>query len=265
MSQIERFNFHGDELSLVRQGADLFVVVKRVCESLAIDESGQRQKLKSKAWAVTELISATGPDGKIYQSFAIHLDSLPMWLATIEPSRVSEAIRPKLERYQLECARVLRDHFLGTRAESSVAAKLEGVVDALGRLVAGFTSMVNTRLDNLEARISAAGNEHPHGGIGRSKMREAITGRICVAAARVAGERKGTAYLSERGRLLARLRKRIRWPNRLEFLPASKLGEAHAEVDSIEREVEALVRGRNEARSATAKASQGSLFEKTAN
>jgi hypothetical protein len=45
----------------------------------------------------------------------LHLDSFPMWLATIESSRVAEHVRPKLVKYQKECARVLRDHFFGTQ------------------------------------------------------------------------------------------------------------------------------------------------------
>lgn len=43
----------------------------------------------------------------------LHLDALPMWLATIEPSRVAAEARPRLERFQLECAKALRDHFFG--------------------------------------------------------------------------------------------------------------------------------------------------------
>ena len=35
--------------------------------------------------------------------------------ATIEPSRVRPELRPKLELYQREAARVLRDHFFGPR------------------------------------------------------------------------------------------------------------------------------------------------------
>ena len=37
----------------------------------------------------------------------IHIDCLPMWLATIDARKVKEAIREKLARYQKEAAKVL--------------------------------------------------------------------------------------------------------------------------------------------------------------
>jgi hypothetical protein len=69
-------------------------------------------KLRAKAWATTTLKVAVAEDGRSREMFALHIDSVPMWLATIEPSRVSEATRAKLSRYQCEAARVLAAHFL---------------------------------------------------------------------------------------------------------------------------------------------------------
>ena len=40
-------------------------------------------------WATTAFNAVVGADGKNREMFMLHLDSLPMWLATIEPSRVS--------------------------------------------------------------------------------------------------------------------------------------------------------------------------------
>lgn len=89
------------------------MILRRVCAALGIDDSTQQVKLKGKAWATTGFIPAVDASGKVRIQFCIDLDSLPMWLATIEPSRVSEDIRPTLSRYQVECARVLRDYFFG--------------------------------------------------------------------------------------------------------------------------------------------------------
>jgi hypothetical protein len=105
--------FHGDELLAHQDERGVWVVVKRVCESLGIDSEGQRQRLIKKPWAVACVIKATGPDGKTYSTMALHLDALPMWLATIDAARVAPAVRAKIERYQVEAARVLRDHFFG--------------------------------------------------------------------------------------------------------------------------------------------------------
>lgn len=110
-----RFNFHGDTIDVVPEAGRAWVVVRRVCEVLGVDESSQRVKLKTKSWATAAFITAVAEDGKIREQFCIDLESLPMWLATIEPARVAERIRPKLVDYQRDAARVLADHFLGKR------------------------------------------------------------------------------------------------------------------------------------------------------
>ena len=113
MSNLEKYDFHGDQLALLRKDAGGFVVVRTVCDALGIAAAPQRTKLAAKPWAVCTMIVSTAADGKRYEMLAIHVDSLAMWLATIESSKVAEHVRAKLLRFQLECARVLRDHFFG--------------------------------------------------------------------------------------------------------------------------------------------------------
>jgi hypothetical protein len=108
--------FYEDDLVAGKDASGVWVPVKRVCEALGITEQRQSEKLKGKAWAVTTMRVATGPDGKSYEMLCIHVDSLPMWLATMDADRVAPAARAKLERYQIECARVLRNHFARVEA-----------------------------------------------------------------------------------------------------------------------------------------------------
>lgn len=124
MSAMEIVQFHGSALEAVRIEETVWVSVRRMCEALGLDAEGQRQKLSNRErtpWAVACMTKATGPDGKNYESFCLDLDSVPMWLATIDASRVAEASRPKVILFQRECAKVLRDHFtrraLPTRTE----------------------------------------------------------------------------------------------------------------------------------------------------
>jgi hypothetical protein len=89
------------------------------------------------------MIVAVAEDGKEREMLFVHLDCLPMWLATIEASRVKEDVRPKLIAYQKECARVLRDHFFGrntdmgmlvreivTQLPALIAASVKSAIDA---------------------------------------------------------------------------------------------------------------------------------------
>jgi len=77
-------------------GEQVWVVIKQVCEGLGLRDHGQTTKLKNKPWAVTQLIWATAVDGKAYESLCLSLDSLPIWLATIDAKRVKPEVQPKL-------------------------------------------------------------------------------------------------------------------------------------------------------------------------
>lgn len=120
-NELVKFNFHGSELDVVRDGEDVWVSVRRVCEALGVDNTTQQSKLNAKPWARTTLLVAefgsvgqrpTGAENKLSRElYLLHLDSLAMWLATIDAERVKEAVRPRVEDFQLHCAKVLRDHF----------------------------------------------------------------------------------------------------------------------------------------------------------
>jgi hypothetical protein len=138
--QMVQVPFHGDVLEATQDGRGVWVPIKRPCEALGINVDGQREKLKGKAWSVTEMISATGPDGKRYEMFALHLDSLPMWLATIDANRVKPALREKLERYQREAAKVLADHFFGRREQPPINTEL--VREIVGAVVGAVTNLL---------------------------------------------------------------------------------------------------------------------------
>lgn len=116
-----QYDFHGDKLDVLPDGERLWVSLRRACEALGVDADSQRKKLAEKEWACTALITVQLPgDAQGREILFLDLDSLPMWLATIEPSRVAEHVRPKLVTYQREAARALRDHFLGRRGPQAV-------------------------------------------------------------------------------------------------------------------------------------------------
>jgi phage antirepressor YoqD-like protein len=156
VNQIERFDFHGTELVVIPTDEGLFVSVKRVCEALGIDPKTQREKLQAAPWAVGGLIPSTGTDGKRYEMFAVHLDTLPMWLAGIDAGRVAEHVRPVLVLFQKEAARALRDHFLRPKSDP-VAALLKKSPAELLQLAADLAregELAKQRASAAEAEIA---------------------------------------------------------------------------------------------------------------
>ena len=157
MTDLIEIPFYGDRLQACRDGESVSVVIKRVCEALGLDASSQLKKLKEKSWAVVVMSTATAADGKSYEVACLNLDALPMWLATIEPSRVSESVRAKLAAYQTECARVLRDHFFGRvksvepLTESFVRATIEELVAPLVESMTKFMqSMAGVTINEID-------------------------------------------------------------------------------------------------------------------
>jgi hypothetical protein len=133
---MEIVRFEGDALEVVRDERGVWVSTRRACEALELDFSAQRSKLETKEWATVAIITTVGADGKPRDMHMLHLDALPMWLATIDTNRVADHVRPKLAKYQRECARVLRDHFFGGQQVASAPMRADAAVDRERRLMA---------------------------------------------------------------------------------------------------------------------------------
>lgn len=139
-----RVPFHGDEIECVQREDGVWISLRRACESVGVDFASQTTKLRAKPWATVAMITTVAEDGKNREFFCLHLDSVPMWLATIEPSRVAEGVREKLIAYQREAARVhlhnarqSRDEYLDELEEirSLLGAGPGVVLDAAARVV----------------------------------------------------------------------------------------------------------------------------------
>jgi hypothetical protein len=177
MSEITTIRFDGDNLQTVREGERVWVVLKRACEALGLDAATQAEKLKEKAWAVAGLIPATGPDGRNYEMFCVDMDTLPMWLATIDVGRVKEESRAKLITYQRECARVLRDHFFGS---PQAMAELRRELDA-------FKEDTSRRIEELKRENEwLKTHASPNGCISASQHRRIRSEVKSIAAFEVA-------------------------------------------------------------------------------
>ncbi len=113
MQRIETVHFMGDEIAAAKDGDKLRVVLKPLCDALGLSAASQIARLEKVGWATPHRMTAVGADGKTREMLTLDLDSLPMWLATIQVTRVSKGLQAKLLLYQRGCAKVLRDHFFG--------------------------------------------------------------------------------------------------------------------------------------------------------
>lgn len=93
-----------------RMQGEVRVSVRAVCNALGVNFSSQLAKLKKKPWAGVVLIVIPSPGGPQLTA-TIPLRALPMWLAGLSAAKVKPALRPRLERFQLEAADALARHF----------------------------------------------------------------------------------------------------------------------------------------------------------
>lgn len=158
MSDLVKFQFHGDDLQVIPEAGDAWVVVKRVCEALGVSDIRQWRKLKENPAATTAMMAVVAEDGRNREMFCISVRSLPLWLATIHPSKVSDATRAKLIAYQREAAEVLAEHFLGKRTHDDprVDAHLAAMADRLAQLEAATSSngmITGLQQDHIKTKV----------------------------------------------------------------------------------------------------------------
>lgn len=219
-------DFHGDRLEALRDGERVSVVVRPVCDALGLDADSQMKRLRRATWATPAMMAVVADDGRSREMMTLDLDALPMWLATIEVSRVKPEIRPKLIDYQRECARVLRDHFFGRRttAEAHLLADVVTLVREQGRQI----DALRTTLAALPVASSTNG---PVVGKATAKLYVLDALReIAAFKATAIGDKSPTRLRSIRVREETSLRMELGYANASgqswANLPAARLGDA---------------------------------------
>jgi len=110
-------SFYGDDLTAI-QGSDgnIYTGLRQMCQSLGLDVQGQRQRINrhsvlNDGLMVCKLHTIQGER----EAHVLRVDLVPLWLSGIRTSAVSDEIRPKLERFQREAAKVLWEAFQAGR------------------------------------------------------------------------------------------------------------------------------------------------------
>jgi hypothetical protein len=87
------------------------VVFRPAVEAIGLDYSTQLRKLRDRSWASRRDIPTTGADGKTYRMAAVDIRTFLMWLATVNETKVAEAVRPTLVAYQRETTTAVNDYW----------------------------------------------------------------------------------------------------------------------------------------------------------
>ena len=176
-------SFYEDELTAVRAtDGHIYVSVKNLCDALGVDRASQVRRIKRQAiltdaykgGAILTSPSKEGIGGGTQQSGLIRVDAVPLFLTGISIKSVRQEIRPKLERFQREAAKVLWEAFQQGRLTADLdfdallaqdtpeaqAYKMAQAVLQLARnqlLMRSQLADHEQRLETIEAQLGDAG------------------------------------------------------------------------------------------------------------
>ena len=126
--QVKEVRFNGERITAIRESGKIYVSVKNVCNNLGMNENQfktQRDKINNDEFLkVGRKFSPVDTGFGIKETMLLELDSLPIWLAKINPSRFSEELKKQLIEYQLKAKDVLADEFLGKRTLPEVQTSI---------------------------------------------------------------------------------------------------------------------------------------------
>jgi len=98
--ELQTVYFHGDEIVTFEEGGVRYVAMRRIVENIGLDWKSQSVKLmEQKEKFHCGDITTVDAKGRNYPMLCMPVEKLPLWLACINPNKVSETVRPKLERY----------------------------------------------------------------------------------------------------------------------------------------------------------------------
>ncbi len=103
--------FHGDTIYSIEHDGQPYTPVRPIVENMGLDWASQSVKLQrsKERWGV--VIITTPSKGGNQGHLCIPVRKLPGFLATINPLKVGNKLRPKIVKYQNECDDVLWDYW----------------------------------------------------------------------------------------------------------------------------------------------------------
>jgi len=155
MNHMVPVQFNDQTLWGLKEGDDVLVALKPICENLSIDWEAQRQRLmRDTVLSKGAVIIQVPSPGGTQDTTCLPLKLLPGFLFGIDDRRIrDEAIRARLITYKLECYDVLARHFLGSGAEAKDAQTVAEAVTI------GPLSEVNTCLRMVEVAERLSGRD----------------------------------------------------------------------------------------------------------
>lgn len=152
MCQLCSVAFHGDTIFCVDSHGEPFVPMKPIVENMGLKWAAQTIKLNNNKtrWGVSMI--ETPSAGGIQEMLCLPLRKLAAWLASINPKKVRQELRAKIELYQAESDDALWNYWMNGRAERKSAS---GAISASKDKFEGYLEEVEAFRARTAADIDA--------------------------------------------------------------------------------------------------------------
>ena len=238
-------SFYGEDIIAIQEldPNETYVPIVALCSKLGLERGPQERRVRAHSVlaAGARVLPVELDDGRTAPALCLRVDLLPLWLAGLDASKVSDAARARLELFQRESASVLwqanrpqgfgpEDELLPERLNQSPAE--QSYAAALGMAtLARHQMLIERQLDarGLRDEIHRAAEGDPYAASGAVDDRQAellarAVRRVALAAAeRTRRNEYGGVYLglfrqfgisSYRRTPPARLREALEWLER---------------------------------------------------
>ena len=168
--------FYDDFITaVILEDGNVYASIRHMCQALGLDTQGQTQRItrhtilnEGKGVCVLHTPSSGQRGGGRQQVIVLRVDLVPLWLSGIRTKSVSEEMRPKLEKFQREAAKVLWEAFQEGRltADSTFEELLETADNELVQAyqmaqaivqLARNQIILSSRLDSHDAMLADYG------------------------------------------------------------------------------------------------------------
>lgn len=137
--------FHGDEIVTFEAGGARYVAMRRIVENMGLAWQSQHPKLLSQRVKFNcHDMMTVGADGKEREMLSMPVEKLPLWLASINPNKISKAdVRAKVERYQADSAIALHDYWTkGVAVRGDMAGILTAISPEAAKVIGGIVKAI---------------------------------------------------------------------------------------------------------------------------
>jgi hypothetical protein len=228
-------SFYGDELTAIRaEDGQIYVSVRHLCDALGLNTQAQTRRIQRQPILNDgyQGVSMMATPGGQQRGGVLRVDLVPLWLAGIDTKRVKDDIRPKLERYQREAAKVLWEAFQEGRLTAdptfdelvesdSPAAQAYKIAQAIMRM-ARQQLLLESRVDQHEERLERIEAQLGDPGHHITPEQASQISQTVKAIAMALGKKSGR---NEYGGVYGELYRRFEIPSYRE-LPARRFDEA---------------------------------------